>query len=192
MKLDTFKFQVTGASPLMMHNAASMPERDPNAMKAAKKSIPTEAEQLKASLYLNDAGQLYFPSAGFRSAILSAAKGRKIGKVGAAGVLAGAVFPVGDEVALLNAKTGKPLTEKDSVADKRSAVNWNCRPPARIIAVRPKLLAWSCVLELEIDTELVNVKVVEEVLKIAGKVIGVGPFRPEKRGTFGRFDAKLK
>jgi hypothetical protein len=32
---------------------------------------------------------------------------------------------------------------------------------------------------------------VEEALNIAGQVIGVGDFRIEKRGTFGKFKAEL-
>lgn len=189
MLLERFKFEITGVSPLLMHNAASMAPRDPGALKGAKK--PYALDSLEPLMYINAAGNLFIPSAAFRNAMIAGSKGRKIGKVGAAGVIAGSVFPAGDEVALLDPKTKKPLTPASVVEDRRSAVNNNCKPPARIIAIRPRLNAWSCTLELEIDTTLINIEVVSEILQIAGKIIGVGAFRVEKKGTFGRFDAKL-
>lgn len=192
MKMTKVVFAIRGVSPLMMHNAASMPDRDPSDVTTARAKKRTEEEQVKASLYLSSSGGLYVPSAAFRSAILTACKGRKIGKIGAATVISGAVMTVSDEVPLINPKTIKPITEKDVVVDKRSAVNHNCNPPARIIAVRPKFMHWSCNLELEVDESLVAVKVVEEILSIAGKIVGIGPFRVEKKGTFGRFEAEIK
>lgn len=190
MKLSRFTFEITGVSPLLMHNAASMQPRDPNALKGAKKD-PLDTS-LEPSMYIDGNGNLYIPSAAFRNALIAASKGRKIGKTGAAFVIQGSVFPVDDEIALIDPKTKKPIPKTAAIEDRRSAVNNNCKPPARIIAIRPKVLNWSCALNLEVDETLVNVAIVEEILGIAGRVIGVGAFRVEKKGTFGRFDAKLR
>lgn len=191
MQLTRFTFDIIGVSPIMFHNAASMQPRDPNALKGAKKET-TEGQSLDPSLYINGDGNLYIPSAAFRNALIAASKGRKIGKTGAAFVIQGSVFPVDDEIQLLDPKTKKPIPKTAAVEDRRSAVNNNCKPPARIIAIRPKLLAWACVLVVEVDETLINIDVVAEILNIAGRVIGVGAFRVEKKGTFGRFDAKLR
>jgi hypothetical protein len=191
MKLSRFTFDIIGVSPIMFHNAASMKQHDPNALKGAKKETQAE-HSLESSLYINSEGNLYVSSAAFRNALIAASKGRKIGRTGAAFVIQGSVFPIADEITLLDPKTKKPIPKTAAIEDRRSAVNSNCKPPARIIVIRPKLLAWSCKLELEIDETLVNVAVVEEILGIAGRVIGVGAFRVEKKGTFGRFDAKLR
>ncbi|MEZ6097264.1 MAG: hypothetical protein R3C03_24075 [Pirellulaceae bacterium] len=63
---------------------------------------------------------------------------------------------------------------------------------AGIIRHRPKFNDWGCLLALEVDTEMLpDVSIVQELLNIAGKIIGVGDWRPEKLGTFGRFSAEI-
>lgn len=190
MDMAEVKYAITGVAPgLLMHNAESMMVADKGALKGGGQKADPGAGYEK-SMYLDDTGNLYLPSAAFRNALIAGSKGRKIGKVGAAGVVAGSVFPVVDRVTLLDPKTKKPLTKSACVEDKRSAVNNNCKPPARILAVRPKVEKWACVLLLSVDLTLINLQVLDEIIQIAGKIIGVGAFRVEKKGTFGRFDAK--
>lgn len=57
-----------------------------------------------------------------------------------------------------------------------------------VCLVRPKFEQWTCEVTLEIDESIANEKTVRELLKVAGTAIGLGDFRPAKRGPFGRFE----
>ena len=60
-----------------------------------------------------------------------------------------------------------------------------------IMRARPEIERWGCVLELEVDLDFTSPWQVEELLNIAGRISGVGDFRPEKRGPHGRYRAEL-
>ena len=59
----------------------------------------------------------------------------------------------------------------------------------RILRTRAKFdPPWSCTFEVDVDEELVDKSQLLEWLGIAGRQIGLGDWRPEKSGTFGRFN----
>ncbi len=48
------------------------------------------------------------------------------------------------------------------------------------------------VLRLKIDTDVISVAEVTELLNLAGKFVGIGYLRPQDgRGMYGRFSAEL-
>ena len=49
-------------------------------------------------------------------------------------------------------------------------------------------LPWSCEFALDCDDELVDRTQLETWLDIAGRRIGLGDWRPEKSGDYGRFE----
>ncbi len=61
---------------------------------------------------------------------------------------------------------------------------------SRILRTRAKFdLPWSCTFELDVDDEQIDQSQLLEWLDIAGRQIGLGDWRPEKSGMFGRFTA---
>ena len=59
----------------------------------------------------------------------------------------------------------------------------------RLMRTRAKFdLPWSCTFEADVDDELVSREHLERWLDIAGRRIGLGDWRPEKSGTYGRFE----
>lgn len=56
-----------------------------------------------------------------------------------------------------------------------------------VVLLRPKFARWAFEVEIEIDDKKVEPSTVRELLNIAGSAVGVGDFRPAKRGPFGRF-----
>lgn len=178
-------FNITGLSPMLQHSPASMlVTSGGDGLKAKRKNDPkAEAE---AGVYRNDKGEVVIPTIAFRSAILSAAKGRKIGKVAAKTVISGCVFPVEESTLLLDQKA-KPLS-RYKVHTCRAVIQ-----RAGVIRARPMFENWTCRLALEVDVEMMpNLSILTELLNIAGKIIGIGDWRPEKLGTFGRFKAELR
>lgn len=79
-----------------------------------------------------------------------------------------------------------PFTShSDWVTDKRRG----CLPKdgTAVCLVRPKFEDWECQVTLEIDENIADESVVRDLLRVAGTHVGLGDFRPAKRGPFGRF-----
>lgn len=57
----------------------------------------------------------------------------------------------------------------------------------RILAYRPIFDDWKLSFNLELDTEVMTTKLLREIFDTAGKRIGLGDFRPDCKGPFGRF-----
>ena len=61
----------------------------------------------------------------------------------------------------------------------------------RILRTRSKFdCPWTCEFDLDCDDELVSQQFLAQWLDIAGRRIGLGDWRPEKSGEFGRFATK--
>lgn len=57
----------------------------------------------------------------------------------------------------------------------------------RILCYRPCFNDWRLSFDMELDTEIMTVKLLREILDAAGKRIGLGDFRPACKGPFGKF-----
>ena len=57
----------------------------------------------------------------------------------------------------------------------------------RILCHRPCFNDWQLSFTLGVDTELLSVKLMREIVDAAGKRIGLGDFRPACKGPFGKF-----
>lgn len=55
----------------------------------------------------------------------------------------------------------------------------------------PLIPEWSGVVEYLILDDLITQDVFERGIKAAGQIVGVGRFRPQNRGYYGRFDAEV-
>lgn len=57
----------------------------------------------------------------------------------------------------------------------------------RIMRYRPRFNDWGAKFVLHVDDDLLSLEMAHQLLNEAGQSIGIGDFRPEKRGPFGRF-----
>ena len=57
----------------------------------------------------------------------------------------------------------------------------------RILCHRPMFDDWKLEFHLNIDEEIIGVKLARDILDTAGKRIGLGDFRPDCKGPFGKF-----
>ena len=57
----------------------------------------------------------------------------------------------------------------------------------RMMVSRPKFDKWSASFEIILNDDQVDISVMNEILEHAGKYVGVGDWRPEKKGMFGKF-----
>jgi hypothetical protein len=203
MKMYTFR--ITGIRPLLMNNGAAMiaePGRSPTDDSGLNSGKPVydNVALAEAATYRTVEGQLCLLSIAFRAAILGpggSASGRSVkpldaqgkpskGKGRSAGqVFSGAVFLVEDRCPLFHPQTKAPLLDYE-IDVRRAVVN-----KAGIPRARPIIRAWACDLRLEIDEQMIPASVVLELLQLAGRISGVGDYRPQKKGPFGLFAAEL-
>ena len=129
-----------------------------------------------------DKGKFYMPSDHVKGALINGGAMVK-SKVGNArksmkNIVAGMFFVMPDKLPL----------KQEYIIDKRSAVNKNIK--ARVISIRPKWEDWSTEFELHIDNDTITESTIKEIIENAGNYIGVGSFRPQCNGMFGRFKLK--
>ena len=59
---------------------------------------------------------------------------------------------------------------------------------SRIIRARPKFRTpWEVGITVDVDDDLIEQRHLEDWVDIAGRRIGIGDWRPEKSGEYGRF-----
>ncbi len=183
MQQSTYTFEVKGLSPLLQHNPAGSMRLVKKGI--SKKEIPAPEVEAEAATYRNADGAFAAPVIWFRAATLEAGKGVRIGKIGAKSVLSGGVIlRDNDEVApLLDAANGMGPIEKYEIDIRRAKVQ-----NAGILRARPRFNKWACRFDLIIDEEIISIEDhVIPLLQKAGVVCGVGDYRPQRMGTFGRF-----
>ena len=176
---------VTGLSPLLCHNPSSMIVDA--AIKIKNKKIYDSKEEAEAGTYKDQKGHYIFPAMAFRSSLLEGLKGKKINKMSASNFISACV-------SIDNSKEFVDLCEPDN--DKRlTSYTVDVRrvviQRSGIMRSRPRFEKWGCILSLQLDVDSITSKLIEENLNNSGIMIGVGDFRPSKRGMFGKFKAEL-
>jgi hypothetical protein len=78
-----------------------------------------------------------------------------------------------------------PLGTKDFEVDSRRVVIPSTG--GAIMKHRARVDEWVCTFTLDIDTEIFTAKFVRQLLDDAGKKVGLGDYRPARRGPFGKF-----
>lgn len=183
------EIRLVGLTPLLMNNAASQLGAD--RARSRRKSVFVPEEEAEKAAYRDSQGYLVFPTAGIRSSILKAASQLKAegirGRKSLAQVLSGVLFPVEEFVWVT--RDGKPL--KEYAVDIRRAVVQR----QGVLKARARVdLPWEIRAVFALDLDRVTpgfLESIEEAANIAGRSVGIGDYRPERRGTFGRFQAEL-
>jgi len=57
----------------------------------------------------------------------------------------------------------------------------------RILCHRPCFHDWRLRFTLKVDTDMISLKLMREIVDAAGKRVGLGDFRPDCKGPFGKF-----
>jgi hypothetical protein len=173
-------FTVIGLSPLLQNNPAEFigkTDKDPG-LKAKKTYRDDEEAALRC--YRDDEGRFGHPAQAFIKAMLRAATGKKFGKVSAPGLIGGNVF-ITETLCIIEDERGDPITQY--TIDRQPVVVSD----ARVLRCRPSWFPWRMRVALEINVLMVSPDNVRAVLALAGPTVGIGDYRPEKRGRFGRF-----
>lgn len=175
--------KIRGLSPLIMHRFS---EHSKEAIlktitKQAKKTreaknIEREIEDAK---YLTDNGAPAFPVIGFKKAMVRAGKQLGIKMTEARS----SFFVIGEFSKYCNME----VTELSGQWDYRYD-NIVVGMGKADIRCRPQLNNWSATITVGYNSSILSFEQIINMLQIAGYGIGIGDWRPEKDGSFGRFE----
>lgn len=173
------KITIQGTTPLLMQKFAEDNEvRVSSPIQVGDRGTPRE--QAASKLYSDTEGNLYIPGPNVFSCLVSAGKFHRLGKTKVT-TARSSLIPAGvsvDDIVI-------PLNTKEWEVDSRSVVI-----PAtggRIMCHRPRLDEWKLSFTLDIDTSMFDPKFIRALIDDAGKKCGLGDFRPERKGPFGKF-----
>ena len=77
--------------------------------------------------------------------------------------------------------------EIDFAVDRRRGVLSNAGKSVAVCITRPRFDKWAFSMTLLVAEHEVTVEKVKQLVERAGTAVGLGDFRPAKRGPFGRF-----
>lgn len=178
-----YRTTVKGVSSLLMHRFDESAEAAEATRKIHLKSEDPRDAAEKCAHRAPD-GSLYLPGASFGRLLREAGGAHKQrgSRKSLKYVVPSAILVV-QEIVTLHDDTGKPLT--DFEVDSRPVVIPSTK--GRIMRHRPRLNAWSATFDIDVSEDLIDASTVQQLLTEGGRALGVGDFRPEKGGPFGRF-----
>ena len=196
-----FTLNLQGTSALLQHNIQMA---DPNchwvklakintAIKAARRTEAVEEELTKikflGSLYLDKTYGPYVPASWIKGSLIGAGKARRLGTAIKTSVLLNdEFFPLAYD----GPRTYEGLYEEIENFSHFSMVNVGTGGKKSMVpCVRPCFRNWSLEVTGQYDEETIDEDNFRWAVERAGQVVGIGDWRPDKGGTFGRFDAKV-
>lgn len=164
---------IKGISPLIMHRFPMVGAEDESKKRTGFPDWKAEAE---TALYQKD-GKLYQPADHIeRSMAIAGANFRIPGKRGKSySTLIGATVDVVPDAI--------PHKIQKYVIDSRPVVVQR----ARVVRYRPRLDEWELSFTLRLHDDQFPVSVMNEILTYAGLYVGIGDYRPGKKGKYGKF-----
>jgi hypothetical protein len=168
---------VEGASDLLFHrwNCEAVDAKS----KAAKNSVAKKTDDIESYLWRNSENEICIPGEYFRQALIHAAKFRQDPRSPRKSAMD--LFKAG--VVSLTGLASLGSVKWDYLDTRRVMIQ-----RAGVNRTRPAMqMGWKAKLEFQVLTpEYIEPVVFQEVLNTAGRLVGVGDFRP----TFGRFFIK--
>ena len=175
----TVHVSLKGLSPILLHNPAGMGGNG----KVGKGRIPTPEEEAAAGCYwTEDKSSLAIPSTNILRCFTKAGAQFKV-KMGAAKTTMAKVIPSAVSIEPIECV---PFGTKEYSIDTRRAVVQK----QGILRSRPKLNPWTLKFDLlVIDEDIPRdmIPALRLVVEDSGRRVGLGDFRIEKTGPFGKF-----
>ena len=189
-----YRVTIKGIRPIIMHNgAAGLDTRSPANIEKAeitrkRGSNRTEVDDMRlreldcqTSLWLDSTGAPTIPPGAIRAVIETGARKLKQGPQVREGMIVMEVESFDydrDQYGTTVEKLGKSVQFTTAVVVQRS----------RILRTRARFDDWTCTFIVDADDELMDATQLGSWLDIAGRRIGLGDWRPEKSGDYGRFE----
>jgi hypothetical protein len=179
------KATIAGVTPILMNRFTAENEVDvtSGSRPAHKGDQGSPREQAEKKLYADSEGKLYIPGPNIFACLIEAGKYHKLNKKQVT-TQKRSMVPAGLSVEEIVCPLKTPGWEVDS----RSVVNPSTG--GRIMCHRPRCDKWELTFTLDIDETLFSPKFVRQLVDDAGKRVGLGDYRPDRKGPFGKFVVK--
>lgn len=181
-KLNLGRMEVTlvGDAPLICHawsHKAKLEMLGKQMKKARQKKEAKNPDQdFEDSLYKMPGGGFGFPAVAFKSAMVGAcrfAEGIKMTEI------RGALHVIGELVPI----AGEPTPREDMVRLGGLTAD---------IRYRGEFREWKAKLTIEFNASVISPEQIVNLLTLAGFGVGVGEWRPERNGSYGRFHVQTE
>lgn len=181
----TLNVVLNGLTPLLQHSPAAM-RAATKEITRGKKANPGPDEEAEIGSYRNALGELVMPARAVNRCIFEAGKqfpDPQRARSNMSRRLAGAIYPSMSEWAAL-LRDGDPITEYEVDVQRVVITGAVMRARARID------LPWQLEASIVFDPDAIEPEQILLIASTGGRFIGIGDFRPEKSGPFGRFEVE--
>lgn len=188
--MQNLKVKITGISPILMHSDQLANPLDPlkklqSTFTSKRKKTDEDHEEIAriewtGALYYDEATGPFIPGRMIKAMLIQAAKKTREAPKIKSGMI------INTDKAPLQYKgprTPEKLWNKKEFADMRSVVVQR----ARIMRCRPIFHVWGIDVEIVFDENIIDRADILRLLETGGQMIGIGDYRPENGGDFGRF-----
>lgn len=187
LKQSQVKIIIRGMSPLLQNNPIRMGATD-NTPSVKRVKPPPEVEA-EGTTYRLANGSLYMPSTAIFGCMLNAASSLKVkgSRKALSTELKGAILGISDVTGTPRQITvrdvnGNPLT-KIEIFSARCVIQ-----KAGVIKHRAMINDWQLEFIVKYASEYINYQYIVDALERGGIMVGIGDYRPDKKGEFGRFE----
>jgi hypothetical protein len=180
--MKTIRVQIRGVTSLLIHRFGEQAEANAPTRKIMVDRGSPREEAEKAA-YIAPDGTFYFSAFSIPNAMGNAGSNHKMkgSRKSLRFIVPAAVRMTTDRVTILNGAGPADHFEVDSRPVTIPATK------GRIMRHRPRFDAWGAEFDLLVDDSQISLDMVHALLNEAGLSVGIGDFRPEKRGPFGTF-----
>ena len=176
LQIETVNVTLIGDTPLIVHRWSEKAKKqmlDKQMKKATAGKEPKDPERdFRESLYVLEDGSYGFPIIGFKAAAVTACT--SIGSM--TKVAARQAFHVDGEFAIIEGD--EPKMREDMVRVGMGTAD---------IRYRGEFKKWFTTIAVKYNANVMSAEQILNLMQTAGFAVGVGEWRPEKDGQFGRF-----
>ena len=173
MAMKRYRVKVEGLSPYLMHRFAGEDKKVGGAP-----GVEDYKKETEKALYKNSEGKIYIPNSQIHGCLVEAGKQMKvIGKGKSTYSKLFGAFVLVEPMEII-------LSPQSYDVDSRSVVIQK----SRVIRYRPKWDKWSVEFDIVAYEDGISGEAIKQALELGGKYSGIGDYRPQKKGPFGRFE----
>jgi hypothetical protein len=181
----TIEVTIQGTSPILLHNPQQM-----NAESTGKKVIPTPTVEAASSCYwTEDKSALGYPGLNLHRGMITAAGAFRAGKLSMTPYIAGGIEIQPEMIPFhtLDVKGKVALISKYEIDTRRAVVQRQGIMRSRARIPKGWMLTFRIVVNEEDLPQKTSLEMLKAILEEVGRRIGIGDFRPQKTGPFGKF-----
>ncbi len=174
LRIETLSLMLIGDSPLIVHAWSEKAKRQmlDKMLKKARQAreVRDPDADYKACFYYTNTGAYAFPAIGVKSAMVGACRFLDMKMTEARGA-----FHIDAEMLPV---IGEPRPREDMVRVGMGSAD---------IRYRPEFVEWRIPVSIKFNANAVSAEQIANLLNTAGFAIGIGEWRPERNGSYGRF-----